>query len=71
MIQRKCHFYPWSATHSFIQQINFSSMVNVIGWSNVIYKIHYHYGKTSTDFHTNDLAAEPVKKLIKYDLSIF
>lgn len=29
----------------------------------MLFKIHYHYGKKFTYFHTNDLAANPVEIL--------
>lgn len=40
-----CYSYLWSDTCSFIQQINFNSVVSVIEWLNDTYRIHYHYGK--------------------------
>lgn len=34
----------------------------------MLFKIYYHHGKKITDFHTNDLAANPVEILIKHYL---
>ena len=61
-----CYFYIWWPKHSFIHSINLSSVVNIIEWINTIYISHYHHGKKFTDFHTNDLAAEPVEILFVF-----
>lgn len=66
-----CYSYLWSDTCSFIQQINFNSVVSVIEWLDDTYRIHYHYRKKTTDFNKNDFAAEPVEVLTEYHLSTF